>query len=463
MEQTKENKMGTMPVNRLLITMSLPMMISMLVQALYNVVDSIFVSRINENALTAVSLAFPIQTLMIAVAGGTCVGINAVLSKALGEKDRERADNTAVSGIVLMAASYVLFLLIGLFATRAFYLSQTDDTQIVEFGVQYLSIVCSCSFGLFTQFVFERLLQSTGRTLYIMITQGTGALINIILDPIFIFGLFGMPQMGVAGAAVATVIGQTVAGVIALVVNFKKNEDIHIRFKGFRLGREIVGQIYKIGVPSMIMQAIGSVMTYGMNLILISFTPTATAVFGVYFKLQSFIFMPVFGLNNGLVPILAYNYGAGRRDRFVSALKCGIVYAVGIMAVGVAVFQTIPAVLLGFFEASDEMLRIGVPALRIICLSFLPAGFGIVCGTAFQALGNAVYSMLVSIARQLVVLLPAAFLLSLSGEVTYVWWAFPIAEVMSLTMTVIFLVRINGRVIRHIGEQTEDKAVSPAE
>ena len=463
MEQTKENKMGTMPVNRLLITMSLPMMISMLVQALYNVVDSIFVSRINENALTAVSLAFPIQTLMIAVAGGTCVGINAVLSKALGEKDRERADNTAVSGIVLMAASYVLFLLIGLFATRAFHLSQTDDTQIVEFGVQYLSIVCSCSFGLFTQFVFERLLQSTGRTFYIMITQGTGALINIILDPIFIFGLFGMPQMGVAGAAVATVIGQTVAGVIALVVNFKKNEDIHIRFKGFRLGREIVGQIYKIGVPSMIMQAIGSVMTYGMNLILISFTPTATAVFGVYFKLQSFIFMPVFGLNNGLVPILAYNYGAGRRDRFVSALKCGIVYAVGIMAVGVAVFQTIPAVLLGFFEASDEMLRIGVPALRIICLSFLPAGFGIVCGTAFQALGNAVYSMLVSIARQLVVLLPAAFLLSLSGEVTYVWWAFPIAEVMSLTMTVIFLVRINGRVIRHIGEQTEEKAVSPAE
>lgn len=298
MEQTKENKMGIMPVNKLLITMSLPMMISMLVQALYNVVDSIFVSRINENALTAVSLAFPIQTLMIAVAGGTCVGINAVLSKALGEKDQERADNTAVSGIVLMAVSYVLFLLIGLFATRAFYLSQTDDPQILEFGVQYLSIVCSCSFGLFAQFVFERLLQSTGRTFYIMITQGTGAIINIILDPIFIFGLFGMPKMGVAGAAVATVTGQTIAGTIALIVNFKKNEDIHIRFRGLRLEKELVGQIYKIGVPSMIMQAIGSVMTYGMNLILISFTPTATAVFGVYFKLQSFIFMPVFGLNN---------------------------------------------------------------------------------------------------------------------------------------------------------------------
>ncbi len=452
MEQTKENKMGTMPINRLLISMSLPMMISMLVQALYNVVDSIFVSRINENALTAVSLAFPIQTLMIAVAGGTCVGINAVLSKALGEKAQERADNTASNGIVLMAVSYLAFLLIGLLAIRAFYLSQTSDPEIVEFGVQYLSIVCCCALGLFAQFVFERLLQSTGRTFYIMITQGTGAIINIILDPIFIFGLFGMPRMGVAGAAVATVTGQTIAGTIALIINFRKNEDIHIRMKGFRLEREIVGQIYKIGVPSMIMQAIGSVMTYGMNLILISFTPTATAVFGVYFKLQSFIFMPVFGLNNGLVPILAYNYGAGRRDRFIQALKCGILYAVSIMAVGVVIFQTIPAVLLGFFEASGEMLRIGVPALRIICLSFLPAGFGIVCGTAFQALGNAVYSMLVSIARQLVVLLPAAFLLSLLGEVTYVWWAFPIAEIMSLTMTVIFLIRVNNRVIRHIGE-----------
>lgn len=453
MEQTKENKMGTMPVNKLLITMSLPMMISMLVQALYNVVDSIFVSRINENALTAVSLAFPIQTLMIAVAGGTCVGINAVLSKALGEKEQERASHTAVSGIILMAVSYLLFLAVGLFATRAFYLTQTSDAQIIEFGVQYLSIVCSCSFGLFAQFVFERLLQSTGRTFYIMITQGTGAVINIILDPIFIFGLLGMPKMGVAGAAVATVTGQTIAGAIAMIINFKKNEDITIRFRGFRLEREIVEQIYKIGVPSMIMQAIGSVMTYGMNLILISFTPTATAVFGVYFKLQSFIFMPVFGLNNGLVPILAYNYGAGRRERFIQALKCGILYAVSIMAVGVIIFQTIPAVLLGFFEASDEMLRIGVPALRIICISFLPAGFGIVCGTAFQALGNAVYSMFVSIARQLVVLLPAAYLLALTGEVTNVWWAFPIAEVMSLAMTVIFLIRINSRVIRHIGEE----------
>lgn len=439
-----------MPVNKLLISMSLPMMVSMLVQALYNVVDSIFVSRINENALTAVSLAFPIQTLMIAVAGGTCVGINAVLSKALGEKQQQKANETAVNGIVLMGISYILFLLVGLFGTRAFYLSQTKDAQIVQYGVEYLSIVCSCSIGLFAQFTFERLLQSTGRTFYIMITQGTGAIINIILDPVFIFGLFGMPRMGVAGAAVATVTGQIIAGTFALLINYKKNDDIQIKFKGLHLEREIVGQIYKIGVPSMIMQAIGSVMTYGMNLILISFTSTATAVFGVYFKLQSFVFMPVFGLNNGLVPILAYNFGAGRRDRFIKALKCGILYAVSIMFVGLVIFQTIPQVLLGFFEASDEMLRIGVPALRIICLSFLPAGFGIVCGTAFQALGNAVYSMIVSIARQLVVLLPAAYLLSLLGNVNYVWWAFPIAEVMSLTVTIIFLIRINRRVIRYI-------------
>lgn len=450
MEQTKENKMGTMPVNKLLISMSLPMMASMLVQALYNIVDSIFVSRINENALTAVSLAFPIQTLMIAVAGGTCVGINAVLSKALGEKLQKKANDTAVNGVVLMGISYLLFLLIGLFGTRAFYLSQTKDVQIVQYGVEYLSIVCSCSIGLFAQFTFERLLQSTGRTFYIMITQGTGAIINIILDPIFIFGLFGVPRMGVAGAAVATVTGQIIAGSFACWINHRKNEDIQLQFKGLRMDKEIVGQIYKIGIPSMIMQAIGSVMTYGMNLILISFTSTATAVFGVYFKLQSFVFMPVFGLNNGLVPILAYNFGAGRRDRFIQAMKSGILYAVSIMFVGLVIFQTIPQVLLGFFEASDEMLKIGVPALRIICLSFLPAGFGIVCGTTFQALGNAVYSMIVSIARQLVVLLPAAYLLSLLGNVNYVWWAFPIAEMMSLTVTIVFLIRINHRVIRHI-------------
>ena len=455
MEQTKENKMGVVPVNKLLITMSLPMMASMLVQALYNVVDSIFVSRINENALTAVSLAFPIQTLMIAVAGGTCVGINAVLSKALGEKKQDTVNKTAGSGITLMAISYVLFLLVGLFGVRGFYLSQTDDAQIVQYGYEYLSVICCFSFGIYTQFVFERLLQSTGKTLYIMFTQGTGAIINIILDPILIFGLLGAPQMGVRGAAVATVIGQIVAGIMAFCINRAKNDEVELYLHTLRPDAAIVKQIYRVGVPSMVMQAIGSVMTYGMNRILISFTPTATAVFGVYFKLQSFIFMPIFGMNNGLVPILAYNYGAGKRDRFIKALKCGIGYAFALMVIGLIIFQTIPDRLLKLFDASDDMLQIGVAALRTISYSYLLAGFCIICGTAFQALGRAGYSMVVSIARQLVVLLPAAYLLSLSGNVNYVWWAFPIAELMSLMMTVIFLLRINKQVIQHIGESDE--------
>ena len=453
MEQMKENKMGTMPVNRLLITMSLPMMASMLVQALYNIVDSIFVSRINENALTAVSLAFPIQTLMVAGGGGTCVGINAVLSRALGEKNQEMVNKTAGNGIVLMAASYVAFLLLGLFATKPFYLSQTADAQILQYGYEYLSLVCCLSFGSFAQFTFERLLQSTGKTFYIMITQGIGAVINIILDPIFIFGLFGVPGMGVRGAAVATVIGQITAGLLAFLINWKKNDEIQVTRETMRPDPQIIGLIYKIGVPSIIMQAIGSVMTYGMNLILISFSSTATAVFGVYFKLQSFIFMPVFGMNNGLVPILAYNYGAGSRERFVDSLKCGIKYAVAIMFAGLVIFQAAPEFLLGLFDASEAMLEIGVPALRTISYGFVLAGFGIVCGTAFQALGSATYSMMVSIARQLVVLLPAAYLLSLTGRVQNVWWSFPIAELVSMLITVLFLVKIYKGVIRHIGEE----------
>ena len=453
MEQMKENKMGTMPVNRLLITMSLPMMASMLVQALYNIVDSIFVSRINENALTAVSLAFPIQTLMVAVGVGTCVGINAVLSRALGEKNQEMVNKTAGNGIVLMAASYVVFLLLGLFATKPFYLSQTADAQILQYGYDYLSLVCCLSFGIFAQFTFERLLQSTGKTFYIMITQGIGAVINIILDPIFIFGLFGVPGMGVRGAAVATVIGQITAGLLAFLINWKKNDEIQVTRETMRPDPQIIGLIYKIGVPSIIMQAIGSVMTYGMNLILISFSSTATAVFGVYFKLQSFIFMPVFGMNNGLVPILAYNYGAGNRERFVDSLKCGIKYAVAIMFAGLVIFQSAPEFLLGLFDAPEAMLEIGVPALRTISYGFVLAGFGIVCGTAFQALGSATYSMMVSIARQLVVLLPVAYLLSLTGRVQNVWWSFPIAELVSMLITVLFLVKIYKGVIRHIGEE----------
>lgn len=391
---------------------------------------------------------------MVAVGVGTCVGINAVLSRALGAKKQDMVDKTAGNGIFVMAVSYVVFLLIGLFATKAFYLSQTEDTQIVQYGCEYLSMVCCLSFGIFAQFTFERLLQSTGKTFYIMITQGLGAVINIILDPIFIFGLFGIPKMGVQGAAVATVIGQITAGLLAFLMNLKKNDEIQVTRQTLRPDAEIIRQIYKIGVPSIIMQAIGSIMTYGMNLILISFTSTATAVFGVYFKLQSFVFMPVFGMNNGLVPILAYNYGAGQKERFIQALKCGIKYAVAIMFVGLVIFQAIPGALLGLFDASEAMLAIGVPALRTISYSFLLAGFGIVCGTAFQALGSATYSMLVSIARQLVVLLPAAYLLSLTGKVEYVWWSFPIAELMSMLMTVIFLMKVYKEVIQYIGKET---------
>ena len=453
--EEKENKMGVMPVNKLLMNMSLPMMISMLVQALYNVVDSIFVSRIDENALTAVSMAFPIQSLMIALGAGTGVGVNALLSRSLGEKDYDRVNKAAGNGIFLAGINYLVFLLVGILVTTPFYLSQTKDAQILSYGQQYLTIICCCSFGMYGQFIFERLLQSTGRTFYTMITQSIGAIINIILDPIFIFGYFGVPKMGVAGAAIATVIGQIVAGTIALVINIKKNDEIQLKLKGFRPDGKIIARIYEVGIPSIIMQAIGSVMTYGMNRILIVFSSTAVAVFGVYFKLQSFIFMPVFGLNNGMVPIIAYNYGAGKKDRLIKTLKLSIIYAVGLMLLGVIIFQLFPAPLFALFDASETMLAIGIPALRIISLSFIFAGFCIVCGSLFQALGNGVYSMVVSIARQLLVLLPVAYLLSLSGKVEAVWWAFPIAEIVSLSLTVFFMFRINRKVISRIGENSE--------
>ncbi len=453
--EIKENKMGVMPVNKLLISMSLPMMVSMLVQALYNIVDSIFVSRINENALTAVSLAFPLQTLMIAIGGGTGVGVNAMLSKALGEKDYNRADRTAVNGVFLALVSYIIFLIVGFVGVKPFYMSQTTDAQILEYGCQYMTIVCCFSFGMYMQFIFERLLQSTGKTFYTMITQGTGAVINIILDPILIFGYFGMPKMGVAGAAAATVIGQIIAGILAMIINEKKNTEVKLKLKGFKPDLTIIKQIYVVGIPSIIMQAIGSVMTYGMNKILMGFTSTAAAVFGVYFKIQSFVFMPVFGMNNGMVPIIAYNYGAGKKDRLIKTIKLGIVYAVGIMLIGFLVFQMFPTQIFALFEASDTMLSIGVPALRIISVHFLIAGYCVINSSMFQALGNGVYSMLVSIARQLVVLLPAAYLLSLTGNVNNVWWSFPIAEMVSAVMCTIFLIRINNKVIKHIGEKVD--------
>lgn len=446
----EENKMGVMLIDKLIISMSLPIMISMLVQALYNIVDSIFVAMVNENALTAVSMAFPIQNLMIAVGAGTAVGVNALLARSLGEKDTRKVNKIAENAVFLVVLSYLAFLVIGLFLVEPFYRSQTDIEEIITYGKQYMTVCCCFSFGIFTQLMFERMLQATGKTLYTMFTQGTGAIINIILDPIMIFGLFGFPKMGLAGAAAATVIGQIVAGAMAVLFNQKKNHEVHIMMKGFRPDFSMIGNIYGIGVPSIIMQAIGSVMNYGMNRILISFTSTATAVFGVYFKLQSFVFMPVFGLNNGVIPILAYNYGAKKRERVIKTMKHSIVYAVSIMLVGLVVFQLIPEPLLKMFSASDTMLSIGVPALRIISISFIFAGFCIACGSVFQALGSAVYSMLVSVARQLIVLLPVAYFLSTFGNVDLVWWAIPTAEIMSLVMTLFFLNRIYKKTISKI-------------
>ena len=446
----EENKMGIQPINKLLLGMSLPIMASMLVQALYNVVDSIFVSRISENALTAVSLAFPIQSIMIALGGGMGVGVNAILSKALGEKDYESVNKSAMNGIFLSLINFVIFILVGLFVVRPFYVSQTSDAEIITYGVDYLTIVCCMSFGIYFQFIFERLLQSTGRTVCTMITQTTGAIINLILDPIFIFGMFGMPVMGVKGAALATVIGQIVAAIFAFILNIRVNKEIQLRFRGFRPDKEIIGKIYSVGLPSIIMQSIGSVMVYGLNKILIAFSSTATAVFGVYFKLQSFIFMPVFGLNNGMVPILAFNYGARKRERMVDTIKYSVIYALIIMTAGTLAFWLFTDKLLLLFAASDHMMSMGIPALRIISIHFPIAAFCIIIGSVFQALGRAVYSMINSIMRQVVVLLPVAYLLSLTGEVNNVWWSFPIAELMSFTVTMLFLIKINKDIISKV-------------
>ena len=368
---SSENKMGVMPINKLILSMSIPMMLSMLIQALYNIVDSMFVAQISENALTAVSLAFPAQNLMIAVATGTGVGINATLSRSLGEKNFQKANRIAIHALFLAFMSFLAFAVFGLFFAEHFFLAQTRDPEIVEMGTAYLQICTVLSFGLFGEIAFERLMQSAGRTFYSMIIQGTGAILNIILDPIMIFGLLGFPKMGVAGAALATVTGQIIALILGFVLNTTRNHEIHLAFKGFRPEKEIIGHIYAVGIPSIIMASIGSVMTFGMNKILIAFTSTATAVFGVYFKLQSFVFMPVFGLNNGTVPIIAYNFGAGRPDRIVKTLKLSIAYAVSIMIAGLLLFNLAAENLLMIFNASDSMLEIGVPALKIISLSFI--------------------------------------------------------------------------------------------
>lgn len=437
----QENKMGTMPVNKLLISMSLPMIISMLVQAMYNIVDSVFVAQISENALTAVSLAFPLQNLMIAFAGGTAVGVNALLSRSLGEKNQDHVNQTAVNSVFIFLVTAVIFMIAGLTLSNLFFNVQTTNTEIVNAGTQYSMIVVGCSIGLFCQFLFERLLQATGRTLFTMVTQGLGAIINIILDPIFIFGLCGFPKMGVAGAALATITGQIIACLLALFFNLKFNHDIHFKFKRFRPNAHIVKQIYSVGIPSIIMQSIGSVMTFGMNTILITFSTTATAVFGVYFKLQSFVFMPVFGLNNGMIPIIAYNLGAKQKKRMFDTIKLAMIYATGMMIIGVIFFETIPQTLLGFFNASEAMIKIGTPALRIIAIHFIFAGFSIVCSATFQAVGKGTYSLLTSLIRQLLVLLPCAYVLSLTGNLDLIWLCFPIAEIFSAVTSFILMKR----------------------
>lgn len=455
-EQT-QNKMGTMPVRKLLISMSLPMMASMLVQALYNIVDSIFVSRVSEAALTAVSISFPIQNLMISLGVGIGVGVNALLSKSLGEGNQKHAQRIALQGIFIELICCLIFILIGFFAMDVFFRGQTNDAEIIALGKDYLSICCIFSVGLFAQLIFERLLQATGRTMLSMISQCTGAITNILCDPLLIFGVpaLGIPAMGVTGAAIATVFGQIVGGIVAIVLNVRKNKELHFAVRGFRVEGKVCGSILYIGIPSAIMGSIGSFMTYGVNKILFAFGEigkTAAAVFGIYFKLQSFVFMPVFGLNNGMVPIVSFNYGARRADRILQTVRLSAIYAVSIMVVGMAVVQLIPGQLLLLFDASEHMLRIGVPALRIISLCFVFAGFSIVCSSVFQALGNSFFSMIMSITRQLAVLLPAAYVLAHTIGLEAVWYAFPIAEVFCLVIAVLMLRHTYYKVIKPLDE-----------
>ena len=457
MTEIAENKMGVMPIPKLLVNMSLPVVISMLVEALYNVIDSIFVAQINEEALTAVSLAFPIQNLMIAIAVGTGVGMNALLSRSLGEKNFSNSNRAANNGIFLGFISYCLLVLFGIFFSQAYYTSQTDNVLIIQYGTSYLSIITIGSIGIFSQIIFERLLQSTGKTFYCMITQGTGAIINIILDPILIFGYFGFPKMGVTGAAIATIIGQTIGGVLAIIINLRINNEITINLKGYRPHLQTIKTIYKVGIPSMMMVSLTSITTYGINYILLKISTTATAVLGVYHKLQSFAFMPIYGLNNGMVPIIAYNYGARNKKRVIKTMKLSIIYAVAFMTLGFIIIQLFPSKLLSLFNPSEEMLRIGIPALRIISLSYSLAGFGIVCDSIYMAFGNGMLSLIVGIARQLLVLLPAAYILSLFGDVQLIWWSYFIAEVVSTIFSAIFLKYIYNQKV--ITMEVEEKRV----
>lgn len=452
-EMARENKMGTMPVGRLLFNMAVPMMVSMLFQALYNVVDTIFVARLSQDAMNAVSLAFPLQMLCIAFSVGTGVGMNALLSRSLGEKNQEGADRAAGTGLFLTLCIAAVFMLIGLTLAGVFFRVQTDNEQIIAYGRAYVMICIGGSLGIFVQVYGERLLQATGRTDLSMISQVAGAVTNIVLDPILIFGLLGFPRLEVAGAAAATVAGQLVGAVIGVYLNLTRNPEVRLRRSKLRPHAATIREICAVGVPSVIMQSIGSVMVFGMNRILISFTEAATAVFGAYFKLQSFIFMPIFGLNNAMVPIIAYNYGAGKPERFRRTIRLSVLTAIAIMLAGLALFETVPGTLLGLFSPSEEMLTIGRTALRIIGLTFPLAGFCIVAGSVFQALGTPFYSLIVSVCRQICVLLPVAYLFSLTARLELVWWAFPIAELMSLTLSTLFL----RRTLRAAGERLSQK------
>lgn len=448
----KENRMGTQGIQSLLISMSLPIVISMIIQAMYNIVDSIFVAQINEAALTAVSMSFPIQNLMIAIATGTAVGINALLSRNLGAKKFEAANQTANNGLFLAFMSYLLFLIFGFIGVTYYFKIQSTDAQIIDYGVTYLKICSFFSFGLFFQIVFERLMQATGKSIYSMITQGLGAILNIVLDPILIFGLFGMPKMGVAGAAAATVIGQIIAAITGLIINHTLNKEIKVSIRGFKPDFQTIKEIYVVGIPSIIMISITSISTYVINNILNKFSSTAVAAFGVYFKLQSFVFMPVFGINNGMIPIIAYNYGARKKDRIIETIKLAILGGMALMTFGFIIFQLFPTDLLKLFNASENMISIGRPALKIVSISFLSAGFTVVSSAVFQALGNGVLSMVLSMARQLIVLIPLAFLFSLKNKVDLVWWAFPLAEVAAMALCIYFLRRIIIDKVDKIGE-----------
>ncbi len=444
----EENKMGVMPVPKLLVNMALPMILSMLVQALYNIVDSIYVSQVSESAVTALSLAFPVQNMQVGFAVGIGVGVNSLLSKSLGQKNQEAADRAAGNGIFLMLIAVVIFVLFGLFGTRPYYAMQSQVAETVEGGIAYSRICCVFTLGMFVEILGERLLQATGRTVHTMFVQATGAIINIILDPIFIHGWFGIPAMGVAGAAVATVIGQWLAACLCVFFNIRFNSDVHLSFRFLKPVKASIGPILAVGVPAIVMNAIGSVMNFGMNQILQSFQETATGVFGVYYKLQSFFFMPLFGMNNATISIIAYNYGAEKPDRIVKTLRVACTIAVGIMLAGLLAFQFVPGLLLGLFNPSEEFLSIGISALRIISLHFPIAAFSIILTACFQALGNGIYSTIVSLCRQLFVLLPTAYLLSLTGSVHNVWWAFPVAELVSILVTMLLFARIYRRKVK---------------